>query len=92
MGIDIVFDEQGQELLADTPGMRAEAFRAYDGSITMEKRGHELSEGFTWSRDWQSTIRSVRKGTQNPEVYVAYIIAQRRAAGLPELEMGEEEP
>lgn len=87
MGAEIIFDDEGRMLLADTPAGRADTFRAYDGRIAMEKRGHIISDGSSWNDEWLNAFKNIRKSAENPEIYVAYIIAQRHAAGLPELEL-----
>lgn len=84
--IDSRRDKHGNIVLLDTPRMREFAADSYDRTIEMEKRGHVNSNGMTWNERWLGTIRSIRKGTENPEWYVQYIIDQRRKAGLPELE------
>jgi hypothetical protein len=89
MGVDVVFDADERMRIADTPGQRAGAFAAYDGLVAMEARGHVNSDGRTWNERWLDAFRGIAEQTENPEVYVAYIVARRRAAGLPELEGGE---
>ena len=84
--VDSKRDAQGNVILLDTPRMREFAVLAYDQTIEMEKRGHQISNGMSWNEDWLATIRSIRRNNENAEWYVAYIIEQRRKAGLPELE------
>lgn len=85
MGADFRRGPDGRVILLDTPRMRADAAAAYDGNIAMEKRGHVISTGASWNDEWLSTIRLIRRDTENPEWYVNYIIEHRRQAGLPEL-------
>jgi len=85
MDIDITFDDEGRLVIADTPTERQGAFEAHDAAIAMEARGHVLSDGQSWGRRWLNTFRNIRSSSENPEVLVAYIVARRREAGLPEL-------
>jgi hypothetical protein len=78
-------DATGKVIVLDTPSGRERAAMAYDGSVAMERRGHQMSDGSTWNDRWLHTIRAVRSLGENPEWYVQYILTARRAAGLPEL-------
>ncbi|ALX66626.1 hypothetical protein AB663_001915 [Microbacterium sp. XT11] len=89
MGIDITFDDEGRTLIADTDAERLGAFADYDATIAMEARGHVLSDGWTWDRRWANTFRNIRSSTENPGPLIDYIVARRRAAGLPELADGD---
>ncbi|SMF86854.1 hypothetical protein SAMN05661091_3527 [Paenibacillus uliginis N3/975] len=76
MGFDIKRDKQGNVILFDTPGMRADAADSFDLTIEMEKRGHKMSNGMSWndmiysSSQRSSTLflcflRGSRNGFQN---------------------------
>jgi hypothetical protein len=86
MGVQTTTDDDGRLLISDTAEQRAAAFAEYDRTIAMEKRGHVLSNGWSWERRWQNTFRAIRSSTENPDVLIVYIIERRRAEGLPDLE------
>lgn len=83
----------GKTYLRDTPRTWSVLSRETDEAIARELKGKPPGGGMkSWNENWLRVIRNIRDGKQeNPEKYIAYIIEQRRKAGLPEIVFPEPE-
>lgn len=77
----------GKSYLRDTPRTWNYIQKDTDEAIASELKGKPPGGGLnSWNENWVRVIRNTRNGNQeNPEKYIAYLIEQRRKAGLPEI-------
>jgi hypothetical protein len=84
----------GKTYLRDTPRTWAYLTKETDDGIALELKGKPPMGGLkSWNEGWVRGIRHLRNSgeVEHPEKYVAYIIEQRRKAGLPEIVFSEGE-
>ena len=83
----------GKTYLRDTPRTWVVLRRESDEAIARELNGITPGGGMkSWNENWVRVIYNIRKGKQeNPEKHIAYIVEQRRKAGLPEIVFPEPE-
>lgn len=84
----------GKTYLRDTPRTWNYLTRQMDEAIALELNGNPPMGGpKSWNEKWVWGIRNLRNGgVEHPEKYIAYIIEQRRKAGLPEIVFPKPEP
>ena len=78
----------GKTYLRDTPRTWAYLTKETDDGIALELKGKSPMGGLkSWNEGWGRGIRHLRNSgeVEHPEKYIAYIIEQRRKAGLPEI-------
>lgn len=86
-------DAKGNTIWADTPLNRTEAVIGYGQDIEREKSGGSPGGGIaSWGTYWLEILATLEKTgangvhlTDNYKLYVDYIVAHRKAAGLPDL-------
>lgn len=86
MGMDFYTDKDGNQLIADTPRMWEDFVARTKRHIEKEINNQRPPGVDTWNESWVISLKSKKKGQQNPNKYIEYIISQRRKAGLPELQ------
>ena len=77
----------GKTYLRDTPRTWKYLKREIEESIALELKGKPPMGGFKSANEASVVwIRNLRNGAvEHPEKYIAYLIDQRRKAGLPEI-------
>jgi len=85
MGMDFYTDKDGNMLIADTPAMWKDFTARTKRHIEKEINNQRPPGVNTWNESWALSLEAKRKGQQNPDKYIDYIITQRREAGLAEL-------
>ena len=83
----------GKTYLRDTQRTWSVLSRETDEAIARELKGKPPGGAMkSWNENWLRVIGNIREGKQeNPEKYVAYIVEQRRRAGLHEIVSPEPE-
>lgn len=76
-GPEFDWDKQRQRML-DTKKNRVRYMQTYMDHIQHEKAGDAKP-------NWKNIFKTLDTSFDNPEVYKAFIITERRKAGLPEL-------
>lgn len=79
---------EGKTYLRDTPRTWNYLKKEADDAVSLELKGKRPNGGFkSWNEKWVRGIHTMRNSgeLENPEKYIAYIIEQRRKAGLPEI-------
>lgn len=76
-GPEFDWDKQRQRML-DTEKNRKRYMATYMDHIVHEKAGDSKP-------DWKNVFKALDERFDNPEVYKAFIVTERRKAGLPEL-------
>lgn len=76
-GPEFDWDPQRKRML-DTPKNRERYMGTYGGLIQSEVAGQAKP-------NWKSVFSTLDKNFDNPEVYKAFIVTERRKAGLPAL-------
>lgn len=84
--VDAKKDANGKVILLDTPRMWRDWTQGVDRGIADESVGKRPPAGAkTWNESWLRAIAANQKARENAPKYIAYIVEQRRKAGLPEL-------
>lgn len=69
--------------MKDTPRNRQRYLANYKELIEREASGEKLP----WPTVWKGIYESLNEGNDNGKLYQSYIIQERRARGLPELDL-----
>lgn len=85
---DTTKDQQGNQVLADTPRMWENWTERVDRRVSREVAGSRPPGGkASWNEFWVSLIEENKDGgRENAQKYISYIIEKRQEAGLPPLE------
>lgn len=84
--VDAKKDANGNVVLLDTPRMWADFVDLTDKQTSSERAGKRPPGVSDWNKHWIMRIREMEGGSrENAPRYIAYIVEQRRKAGLPEL-------
>jgi hypothetical protein len=75
--------DKNRQKLTDTPRNRQRYLMEYKRLIEREASGAEAP----WPAIWKGIYEALGENIDNPKLYQSYIIQERRARGLPELDL-----